>query len=91
MWSLLSKTLIDNIDEFSVSDRAHLLNDAFSLAESTQIDYRIALDLTNYLVNENSYVPWSVAASKIGGLKNYLYYSDLYSQFKVGSLYQIIL
>lgn len=80
---MLTNALVTNINDFSVSDRGHLLNDAFSLAEATQLDYRIALDLTTYLANEDTYVPWSVAASKLGGLKNYLYYTELYSKFKV--------
>lgn len=56
----------------SVSDRGHLLNDAFSLAEATLLSYDIALTLTNYLKNETEYVPWSVASTNLLNLKNRL-------------------
>lgn len=66
---------------FSVVDRAHLLNDVFSLAEATQVKYATALQLTSYLKNEPDYVPWSVAQSKLNGLKNSLYYTELFAQY----------
>lgn len=69
--------------QFSVSDRGHLLNDVFSLAESTQVDYATALELTRYLSGETEYVPWSVASSKINELKNKLYYTEFYSKYSV--------
>jgi glutamyl aminopeptidase len=60
------------------------LNDAFNLADAQQLSYDVALDLTKYLVNENQYVPWSVATSafkKIGGL---IYNSTSFSSMTVG-------
>ena len=83
MWKTLSDALSSDLNSFSVSDRAHLLNDAFSLAEATQLEYQIALNLTKYLANETEFVPWSVASSKILGLKSLLYYTDVYQKFTV--------
>jgi len=74
----------------SISDRAHLLNDAFSIAESTIISYDIPLNLTKYLANEDSYVPWAVASSKLSSINNLLYYTNIYSPFKVSSLLVIV-
>lgn len=72
---------IYNLQSFSVVDRAHLINDVFSLAEATQVKYATALQLTNYLKNEPDYVPWSVAQSKLNGLKNSLYYTELFAKY----------
>lgn len=62
-------------------DRAHLINDVFSLAEATQVKYATALQLTAYLKNDGDYVPWSVASSKLAGLKTSLYYTELFAKF----------
>lgn len=62
-------------------DRGHLLNDVFSLAEATQVNYATALQLTSYLKNEPDYVPWSVASSELNGLKNSLYYTEMFAKF----------
>lgn len=64
-----------------MGDRASLLNDAFSLADSTQLSYDIALDMTKYLENEEDYVPWSVAASKLTSLKRTLMFTETFSNY----------
>lgn len=82
-WKRLSAALLSNNNQFSISDRGHLLNDAFSLAEASQLDYDVALNLTPYLQSETDYVPWSVALGKLGSLKTFLYYSEHYVAFLV--------
>lgn len=52
-----------NVKEFSVSDKAHLLEESFSIAQSGELSYEIPLKFTKYLVKEINYVPWSVIAS----------------------------
>lgn len=81
MWKTLSDALNANVSAFSVMDRGHLLNDVFSLAEATQTPYATALQLTSYLKNEPDYVPWSVAASKLNGLKSSLYFTEYFGKF----------
>lgn len=66
---------------FSVGDRACLLNDAFSLADSTQLKYDMALDMTKYLGKEDQYVPWSVAASKLTSLKRTLMFTEAFVHY----------
>lgn len=66
---------------FSASDRASLLNDVFTLADSTQVSYETALDLTKYLVNEEEFVPWMVATAKLTSMKKLLYYTDMYQLY----------
>lgn len=82
MWTSLNQALEDNIDSMSVLDRAHLLNDVFSLAEAAQVPYDTALTMTKYLRNETHFVPWDVASSKLNGIRNLLYYTELYPKFK---------
>ena len=46
-------------------DRASLINDAFSLAESGHISYAVPLDMTKYLAREQHLVPWDTVFSKL--------------------------
>lgn len=82
MWIALNNALEADIESMSVLDRAHLLNDAFSLAEAQQVSYEIALEMTKYLKNETHFVPWDVVSNKLKTIRNLLYYTELYPQFK---------
>ncbi|XP_065354225.1 glutamyl aminopeptidase-like isoform X3 [Calliphora vicina] len=81
MWQSLTKALFESRGDFSVADRAHLINDVFVLADAGQVDYSIALELSKYLEKELDYVPWSVAASRLSAIKNLLYFTDMYRDF----------
>jgi glutamyl aminopeptidase len=72
MWFQLSKALETDVQSMSTLNRAHLLNDAFSLAEAQQIQYEIPLTMTGYLKLEQEYVPWAVAASNLRSLSTKL-------------------
>ncbi|GLV31099.1 uncharacterized protein CBL_12173 [Carabus blaptoides fortunei] len=78
MWALLAQ----NIQVMSISDRTHLLDDAFSIAHAGQLSYQVPLDMTKYLVNETEYVPWTVAASKFKGLKTLIQSNAVYSKLQ---------
>ncbi|XP_055901791.1 uncharacterized protein LOC129938333 [Eupeodes corollae] len=82
IWEEINKALLNTPTAFSVSDRAHLLNDAFTLADATQLTFKTALDLTKFLQNELEYVPWNVASSKLLSMKNLLYYTDVFKDFR---------
>ncbi|XP_030370374.1 uncharacterized protein LOC115620994 [Scaptodrosophila lebanonensis] len=82
LWESLAERLESSPDTFTSGDRASLLNDAFALADSTQLPYDVALDMTRYLKEEQDYVPWSVAASKLTSLKRTLYYTNSYVKYK---------
>jgi glutamyl aminopeptidase len=75
-------TLSQNIKDLSVADKAHLLEESFSIAESGELTYKIPLSLTKYLVDETNYVPWSVASSKLTQIANYMETSQYHSEFK---------
>nr|CAD7433373.1 unnamed protein product [Timema monikensis] len=71
-WRSLTGALLNNTLSLETPDRAHLLDDAFKLADSGLLDYKIALNLTGYLGNETEYIPWSVAATNFGFLRKML-------------------
>lgn len=60
-----------------------MLNDAFALADSTQLPYNLTLDMTKYLSKEDQYVPWSVAASKLTSLKRTLMFTDAFVEYNI--------
>lgn len=82
MWVALNNALETDIESMSVLDRAHLLNDVFSLAEAQQVSYDIALEMTKYLKKETHFVPWDVVSNKLKTIRNLLYYTELYPLFK---------
>jgi len=78
LWTLLIQQLTSNPDSFEIADRAHLLNDAFALADASQLSYRIPLEMTAYLGQERDFVPWYVAATKLRSLHRSLMFSEGY-------------
>ena len=57
-WAGLAAQLLADHEVLEPRDRAHLLNDAFSLAEAGLVSYRVPLDMTAYLAQETHLVPW---------------------------------
>ncbi|XP_017084588.2 glutamyl aminopeptidase isoform X2 [Drosophila eugracilis] len=85
-WAELTTALKNDRTTFSTADRAHLLNDANTLAAAGQLSYSVALELSTYLESEKDYVPWSVGTSSLATLRNRVYYTDLYSNFTTYAL-----
>ncbi|KAF7266417.1 hypothetical protein GWI33_020248 [Rhynchophorus ferrugineus] len=84
-WNLLSQQLRRNPNRVPVSNRGHLIDDAFQLAKTGLINYTIAFDLVKYLtITEINYVPWYAALRNMEELRviisNYEY-SGLYDDF----------
>lgn len=75
-WKALTAALIANVNALAVSDRSHLLNDAFNLADATHLSYEIAMDLTKYLDKEDQHVPWATMSSKLASIRDLLYLRD---------------
>jgi len=69
--------------EFPGNDRSSLLDDVFSLADGGYVEYEQALDFAQYLVNEDDYIAWSTASSKLLKLLPLLSSRDAYVDFKV--------
>ncbi|RZF47937.1 hypothetical protein LSTR_LSTR008741 [Laodelphax striatellus] len=67
-WKSLAKALATNHTSIHPINRAHLLDDAFTLATSGKIGYEIPLTLSGYLTKEDDFIPWFVAIKHYGGL-----------------------
>ncbi|XP_037715245.1 glutamyl aminopeptidase isoform X2 [Drosophila subpulchrella] len=80
-WGAITSALKASRETFTTADRAHLLNDADSLAAAGQLSYSLALDLISYLEIERDYVPWSVGTATLASLRNRVYYTDLYTNY----------
>ncbi|KAH8243515.1 hypothetical protein KR032_008161 [Drosophila birchii] len=85
-WAALTSALKASRETFSTADRAHLLNDANTLAAAGQLDYAVALELSTYLESEVDFVPWSVGTSSLATLRDLVYYTDLFGNFTTYAL-----
>ncbi|KAM8706831.1 hypothetical protein ACLKA7_011000 [Drosophila subpalustris] len=81
IWNQIIQQLIENPSRFDIADRAHLLDDAFALADASQLAYSVPLEMTAYLAQETDFVPWYVAAAKLQTLKRNLMYTDSYVSY----------
>ncbi|KAL9890606.1 aminopeptidase N-like [Glossina fuscipes fuscipes] len=72
-WALLNRTLnSDKYTQIHVLNRAQLIDDSLSLAWAGYINYRITLDILNYLQYEKDYLPWRTALRGFIKLDNIL-------------------
>ena len=81
-WSALTTLLAREPSALGHVDRASLLNDAFSLAESGHISYTVPLDLTNYLEQEVHLVPWATVYDKLVAMGSLLEQSPTFPLFR---------
>jgi len=83
-WMALIKKLNDTPNDIHVLNRAQLIDDAFHLARSGQLNYSVALHLTKYLKNENNTTPWYSAMNGFAYLLERMPRSEEgYEDFKV--------
>ncbi|KAF6203836.1 hypothetical protein GE061_002171 [Apolygus lucorum] len=83
-WQLIIAQLRDpdrflNIGELN---RAQLIDDSLQLARAGQLNYSVALNLTTYLAEEVSYLPWETAFPGLGFLNTMLKKMPIYDKFK---------
>ena len=64
-WKLLIDGLNKNLHEIPVVSRAQLIDDAFNLARSGELNVSTPLELSRYLRNESNYIPFSAFSSNI--------------------------
>ena len=74
IWSSLTRLMTSGagLTVFSPADRAQLLDDAFSLAWAGVLNVTVPLTLSQYLVNETEYLPWSTALTHLRKLDTLL-------------------
>ncbi|KAG5331089.1 AMPE aminopeptidase, partial [Acromyrmex charruanus] len=64
-WETFNELLRSRHTRISMLDRANLLDDLFSLAETGEIEYDTVLNISMYLTEEYHCLPWAVAKSKL--------------------------
>lgn len=72
MWRTLTKLMTTDHNAFSATDRAQLIDDAFTLTWAGVLNVTIPLKLSTYLVNETDYLPWSTALQHLRKLDSLL-------------------
>lgn len=84
-WAMLVQILNDKsrFEEIHPINRAQIVDDAMNLALSGRLDYMTALDITNYLAHERSYVPWKAGLVALGYIDTMLSKGAYYLEYKV--------
>ena len=82
-WATLASLLVEDPDTLGPMDRASLLSDAFSLAESGMLGYDVPLSMTAYLGQESHLVPWETIYNKLVNIGSLLTNTPLYPQFRL--------
>ncbi|KAL7300763.1 hypothetical protein TKK_0006740 [Trichogramma kaykai] len=72
-WKKLIDTLQWSHKRLSSRDRAHLLEDIFSLADVGEVEWSSAMNMTLYLGREKNLVPWKISATKLSKINRLLY------------------
>lgn len=70
-------------------NRAQIVDDALTLARAGKLDYRIALNLTRYLVHEFEYVPWRSALGALNFIDSMMATGPDYYLFKVSNPFEV--
>ncbi|XP_052787465.1 aminopeptidase N-like isoform X1 [Mya arenaria] len=80
-WINLIRQLESNHSVIPPINRAQIINDAWSLAKSGDLDMSIALQSINYLGNEEDYIPWSAATGQLAFVSSMLARHPLFGAF----------
>lgn len=62
-WDKIINQLLTNHSAIDARSRARLVDDAFALAEGGMLPYEVPLNISQYLIKETEYLPWSMALS----------------------------
>ena len=71
-WNGLAKQLKQNHSVFSPADRAQLIDDSFALSRAGLMGACTALDLAEYLDQEQDSVPWNAMIDSVGYINTLL-------------------
>ncbi|XP_052261394.1 aminopeptidase N-like isoform X2 [Dreissena polymorpha] len=81
-WNMLIQQLVTDHKVIHAINRAQIINDAWSLAQSGDLAMEVALQTTNYLDKEREYVPWAAASSQLSFVNSMLARHPLYGSFR---------
>ncbi len=82
-WQLLNDQMRKNHEAIHVLNRAHLISDAFALAEVNILPYSTPLGMIQYMKREAHNVPWESATDALGYLNLMLKFTPHYGRFQV--------
>lgn len=81
-WKLLIDQLTNNHEQIDVMNRAQVLDDILDLARAGVVDYGLALNATQYLSKEESYIAWSPIGANLGFISRMLETTEVYGKWK---------
>ena len=64
-WKMLIKNLIYDYKSFDVNERVQIIDDVFYLANNQRISITTALDVIQYIPNEDKFLPWKFLVNNI--------------------------
>ncbi|XP_029642083.1 endoplasmic reticulum aminopeptidase 1 [Octopus sinensis] len=82
VWMSLVSELTTNYQIFQPEDRTILLHDLSCMARVGKVNYSLYLDASEYLVQENEYVPFVTGISDLLKLDKYLVYTPYYEFYR---------
>ncbi|CAG2168745.1 unnamed protein product, partial [Oppiella nova] len=82
-WKLIIRQLVSNHKKIHVINRAQLIDDALDMSRAHLLDYHIALNITQYLVNEKQFIAWEAALNAFSFLDRMLRRSSAYGLWKI--------
>ncbi|KAJ8921494.1 hypothetical protein NQ315_003112 [Exocentrus adspersus] len=71
-WNHIIEALVNHTADIDVLNRAQLVDDIFNIARAGRIEYKMAFDLAEYLVNETEYYPWVAALKALSFIRGKL-------------------
>ena len=82
-WQLIIDQLNRNHNVIHTVNRAQLLDDSLNLARATLLPYDLAFSVTQYLKDDDEYLPWESFLNAFSYISTMLLRSPSYGLFKV--------
>ena len=84
-FELIVDTLMSkDFEKIHAINRAQLIDDALTLAWSKDQSYSLSMNLMEYLVQEEEYIPWLAALDNLSNIYRIIRHSPQMEDFKVG-------
>lgn len=80
-WKRLTEAL-NHPEIMDTSLRSQLIDDAFNLARTGDLEFKYFFDLLKYLENETDFIPWTTAKYTINHLERILRGNDVHEKFQ---------
>ncbi|OXA55298.1 Aminopeptidase N [Folsomia candida] len=81
-WAMLINQLRLNASAIHPINRGQLMDDALNLAKASLLPYDLALEVTQYLKNEEEYLPWECFFTQFHFISTMMSKSSSYGTFK---------